>query len=61
MRLSRFHPINSAPSSGLYEDMVPIITENLKGFVSKREDGALIGPLALMLYFPHLGSRLGLH
>lgn len=39
----------------LNDEMTGYIAEHLKGFVSKREDGALIGPFAPMLRFPAFG------
>jgi len=39
----------------LNDEMTGYIAEHLKGFVSKREDGALIGPFAPMLQFPAFG------
>ena len=35
----------------LHDDMVPLIAERLKGFVSKRADGALLDAFAPMLRF----------
>ena len=32
------------------------IKQHLKGFVSKRADGALVGPFAPMLRFPQFGE-----
>ena len=39
----------------LNDEMTGYIAEHLKGFVSKREDGALVGPFAPMLRFPAFG------
>ena len=40
----------------LYDEMEPMIAEHLKGFVSHRGDGALVGPFASMLHFPAWGE-----
>ena len=40
----------------LHDDMVPQIDAHLKGFVSKRDDGALVGPFAAMLRYPQFGG-----
>ena len=40
----------------LHETMLEGIRKNLKGFVSQREDGALVGPFPAMLHFPRLGA-----
>jgi hypothetical protein len=39
----------------LNDEMTGYIAEHLKGFVSKREDGALVGPFAPMLRLPTFG------
>jgi len=39
----------------LNDEMAGYIAEHLKGFVSKRRDGALVGPFAPMLRFPAFG------
>ena len=39
----------------LHEEMTAYIKEHLKGFVSHRDDGALVGPFAPMLRFPAFG------
>ncbi len=39
----------------LHDEMNAYITEHLKGFVSHRVDGALVGPFAPMLRFPAFG------
>lgn len=39
----------------LHDEMGGYIAEHLKGFVSKRQDGALVGPFAPMLRFPAFG------
>lgn len=38
------------------DDMRQEIAKHLKGFVSKRADGALVGPFAPMLRFPQFGQ-----
>lgn len=40
----------------LHDEMNAYIAEHLKGFVSHRDDGALVGPFAPMLRYPALGS-----
>ena len=45
----------TTPVRALHDDMAPVIAEHLKGFVSKRADGALIGPFPPMLHFPQFG------
>lgn len=40
----------------LHDEMDGYITEHLKGFVSHRADGALVGPFAPMLRFPAFGQ-----
>ena len=40
----------------LHDEMAEYIKEHLKGFVSKRGDGALIGPFAPMLRHPNFGA-----
>ena len=39
----------------LHDEMDTYIGEHLKGFVSRRADGALVGPFAPMLRFPAFG------
>lgn len=39
----------------LHDEMAAYIGEHLKGFVSHRADGALVGPFAPMLRFPDFG------
>jgi len=36
--------------------MAGVIAKHLKGFVSTRNDGALVGPFAPMLHFPQFGT-----
>ncbi len=42
----------------LHDDMTAVVAERLHGFVSRRDDGALIGPFAPMLRFPQFGAPL---
>ena len=57
MRLSPLPPEKMTPEQlTLHDDMAPVIAEHLKGFVSKRADGALIGPFAPILHFPQFGK-----
>ncbi len=44
----RFHPLNCGRCTTRWRR----IKEHLKGFVSKRDDGALTGPFAPMLRYP---------
>ena len=39
----------------LYDEMRPMVAEHLQGFVSEREDEALVGPFAPMLRYPAWG------
>ena len=56
MRLPPLPPEDLAPPvRALHDDMAPVIAEHLKGFVSRRADGALIGPFTPMLHFPQFG------
>ena len=57
MRLSPIAPNQLAPElRAIHDDMAQEIARHLKGFVSKREDGALVGPFAPMLHFPQFGQ-----
>ncbi len=40
----------------LHDDMELEIAAHLKGFVSRRDDGALVGPFAAMLRYPQFGG-----
>ena len=40
----------------LHDAMAPVIAEHLKGFVSRRSDGALVGPFPPMLHFLQFGQ-----
>lgn len=57
MRLPPLPPNDmSPPTWALHDDIAPVIAEHLKGFVSKRADGALIGPFPPTLHFPQFGK-----
>lgn len=57
MRLPPLPPDQMTPPvRALHDDMVPVISNHLKGFVSSRSDGALIGPFPPMLHFPQFGK-----
>ncbi|MBE7216844.1 MAG: carboxymuconolactone decarboxylase family protein [Caulobacteraceae bacterium] len=57
MRAPPFPPAEMAPEvRALHDDMAREIAAHLKGFVSRREDGALVGPFAPMLRFPQFGG-----
>ena len=57
MRLSPIAPDELAPElRAVHDDMAQEIARHLKGFVSKRDDGALVGPFAPMLHFPQFGQ-----
>lgn len=56
MRAAPFPPADMpADLRPLHEEMDGYIAEHLKGFVSHRKDGALVGPFAPMLRFPAFG------
>lgn len=56
MRAAPFPPADMpADLRPLHDEMSAYIAEHLKGFVSNRDDGALIGPFAPMLRFPDFG------
>lgn len=56
MRAPPFPPASMpAELRSLHDDMDGYIAEHLKGFVSHRSDGALVGPFAPMLRFPAFG------
>lgn len=40
----------------LHDDMAAAVAKHLKGFVSTRADGALVGPFPALLRFPHFGG-----
>lgn len=57
MRLAPQPPAQlSSESKAFHDQMVGVISEHLKGFVSKRSDDALIGPFNPMLRFPQFGK-----
>ena len=57
MRLKPLPPEELDPSQkSLYERMIPGIEKNLKGFVSKLPDGALVGPFNPFIHFPQFGN-----
>jgi len=57
MRLKPLRPDDlSQEQLPLYESMKAGVEAHLKGFISKRTDGALIGPFNPMLHFPQFGS-----
>ena len=57
MRAPPFPPAEMPPDvRRLHDDMAPEIAAHLKGFVSMRDDGALVGPFAPMLRFPQFGG-----
>ena len=57
MRLPPLPPTAMTPGQrALHDAMAPVIAEHLKGFVSKRSDGALVGPFPPMLHFLPFGQ-----
>lgn len=57
MRLPPLPPAAmTSDQRALHEAMAPVIAEHLKGFVSKRNDGALVGPFPPMLQFLQFGQ-----
>jgi len=57
MRLNPLAPKDMTPAQkALHEAMAPVVAEHLKGFVSRRGDGALVGPFAPMLHFLPFGQ-----
>ncbi|MGF7036821.1 carboxymuconolactone decarboxylase family protein [Mucilaginibacter lappiensis] len=59
MRLTPIKPDGlDALQHSLYVHIYKGIDENFKGFVAKREDGALLGPFNPMVHFPQFGSAL---
>jgi 4-carboxymuconolactone decarboxylase len=56
MRLAPLSPGKLPPElRAFHDDMSQEIAKHLKGFVSSRDDGALIGPFNPMLHFPQFG------
>ena len=57
MRAAPFPPATMpAELRPLHDEMAEYIKAHLKGFVSQREDGALVGPFAPMLRHPDFGG-----
>jgi 4-carboxymuconolactone decarboxylase len=57
MRLSPIPPENlSSEQRPLFDRIQAGIESHFKGFISKRADGALIGPFNAMLHFPQFGT-----
>jgi 4-carboxymuconolactone decarboxylase len=57
MRLKLIPPKElSSEQRGLYDSIQAGIAAHLKGFISKRDDGALVGPFNAMLHFPQFGK-----
>lgn len=57
MRLAPLPPEQLDPAvRPLHDRMAQAIAQHLKGFVSHRDDGALVGPFAPMLHFPQFGG-----
>lgn len=57
MRIPPIPPTDLSPEQApLYEDMKAGIEAKFSGFVSKREDGALVGPWGPTLRFPKFGK-----
>ena len=57
MRAAPYPPEEMPPDVRvLHEDMAKRVAQHLKGFVSKRADGALVGPFPPMLRFPQFGQ-----
>ena len=57
MRLPPLAPSElSAEQRSLYDTMQQGVHKHLKGFISERPDGALIGPFPAMLHFPQFGK-----
>lgn len=52
------YPPDEMPADlrALHDDMAADVAKHLKGFASKRADGALVGPFAPMLRFPQFGE-----
>lgn len=40
----------------LHDDMSAVVEQHLKGFVSRRADGALVGPFPALLHAPRFGA-----
>jgi 4-carboxymuconolactone decarboxylase len=56
VRLPPLAPEEMSPELRSFHDgIAEVVAQHLKGFVSTREDGALVGPFAPMLHFPQFG------
>lgn len=56
MRAPPFPPDQMPPDVRALHDDMTAVAEQQKAYVSKREDGALVGPFAPMLRFPKFGT-----
>lgn len=57
MRLAPIPPSDLDPAlRRLHNDMAASVAEFLHGFVSRRDDGALVGPFPPLLHFPEWGG-----
>jgi 4-carboxymuconolactone decarboxylase len=57
MRLAPLSPDEMPPElRAFHDDMSQEIAKHLTGFVSRRRDGALVGPFNPMLHFPQFGQ-----
>ena len=57
MRLDPIRPENLSPKQRpLFDRIQAGIESHFKGFISKRADGALVGPFNAMLHFPQFGT-----
>lgn len=57
MRVAPYPPDEMPPAvRALHDDMAEKVAQHLKGFVSARTDGALVGPFPPMLRFPQFGQ-----
>ena len=57
MRLPPLAPDSLDPERRrLHDDMAAMVAQHLKGFVSTRRDGALVGPFPPMLHVPQFGG-----
>jgi 4-carboxymuconolactone decarboxylase len=57
MRLKPLPPEElSGEQKALHENILAGVQKHLKGFISERGDGALIGPFIPMLHFPQFGG-----
>lgn len=59
MRLKNIVPLDyTEAQKHLYGVLKASIDRHLEGFVSSRDDGALIGPFNILLHFPKLGEAV---